>query len=103
MEIKKFKLPLLLAAAMSLVIISGCKIGPKYTRPDYTGKSTFRFDMAKDSASFADTSWTYLFKDPVLQGLIRSGLQNNFDLKMAFERVNQARAQFKVVRADIYP
>jgi NodT family efflux transporter outer membrane factor (OMF) lipoprotein len=103
MAIKTMKIPVFLAAAISLVIIAGCKVGPKYARPDYTGKSAFRFDTVKDSISFADTSWTYLFKDSVLNNLIRTGLQNNFDLKMAFERVNQARAQFKVVRADIYP
>jgi NodT family efflux transporter outer membrane factor (OMF) lipoprotein len=97
------KSPLLLAAALTFLFFSGCKIGPKYSRPDYTGTSTFRFDSIRDSLSFADTSWTYLFRDSALQGLIRTGLQNNFDLKMAYERVNQARAQFKVVRADIYP
>ncbi len=103
MDLKKLKVPVLLAAGVAIMLISGCKIGPNYTRPDYTGKSTFRFDELKDSVSFADTSWTYLFRDSVLQNLIRTGLRNNFDLKMAFEKVNQARAQFKVVRADIYP
>ena len=86
-----------------LVFIAGCKIGPNYRRPNYDLGKNYRNSGQADSLSFADTSWTFLFKDPVLLGLIRKGLENNFDLKIAFERVNQARVVFKQARADIWP
>jgi NodT family efflux transporter outer membrane factor (OMF) lipoprotein len=103
MFITKLKYPLLLATAFSIIIISGCKIGPKYNRPDYNTGKQYRFSVQADSTSFADTSWTYLFRDSVLQGMIRTGLQNNFDLNIAYQRVNQAKASFKAARADLYP
>ena len=97
------KIPVLLAAAISLILIAGCKVGPKYARPDYNTDTTYRFATQYDTVSFADTSWTYLFRDPVLRKLIDQGLQNNFDLKIAYERVNQARSSFKEARAEMWP
>jgi multidrug efflux system outer membrane protein len=99
----KIKYPLLLAVALFTLFISGCKVGPKYARPDYNTDSTYRFATGYDTVSFADTSWTYLFRDSVLRNLIVRGLQNNFDLKIAYERVNQARASFKEARAEMWP
>lgn len=93
----------ILVIIVTLGFLAGCKIGPKYERPAYALDSTYRFAKSKDTVSFADTSWTYIFKDTLLHRLIRTGLQNNFDLKIAFERVNQARASFKEARADLYP
>ena len=95
---KRFILGLLV-----LVFVAGCKIGPNYKQPNYNLGKNYRNSGQADSISFADTSWTYLFKYPVLLVLIRKGLENNFDLKIAFERVNQARAVFKQARADIWP
>ncbi|MFH1160221.1 MAG: efflux transporter outer membrane subunit [bacterium] len=89
-----------------LIVVSGfeaCKIGPNYKRPVYDTGKQYRFSASTDSTSFADSSWTYVFRDTVLQKLIGQGLENNFDLLMAYERVNQARAAFKSTRADIWP
>lgn len=84
-------------------ILAGCKIGPNYKQPQYDLGKNYRYAITTDSTSLADTSWTYLFKDPVLQALIRKGLEYNFDLKIAYERVNQAMASFKQARADLLP
>jgi multidrug efflux system outer membrane protein len=86
-----------------LVFIAGCRVGPNYKQPKYDLGKNYRNAAKAGTLSFADTSWTYLFKDTVLLGLIRKGLENNFDLKIAFERVNQARAVFKQARADLWP
>ena len=93
----------MLLVGISLLFLSGCKIGPNYKRPEIGTGASYRFSTQKDATSFADTSWTCLFKDPVLNDMIRRGLENNFDLKIAFERVNQSRAVFKQARADLYP
>jgi multidrug efflux system outer membrane protein len=86
-----------------LIFFTGCKIGPDYRRPGYDPGKNYRYSGQASSISFADTSWTNLFRDPALQAMIRKGLENNFDLRMAFERVNQARAVFRQARADIWP
>jgi multidrug efflux system outer membrane protein len=93
----------LLIAAIVLISISGCKIGPNYKRPQTNLGKQYRFANQADTLSFADTSWTKLFRDTVLQNLIKKGLQANFDLRIAFARVNEARAQFKATRAELFP
>ncbi|MCX6241052.1 MAG: efflux transporter outer membrane subunit [Bacteroidetes bacterium] len=90
-------------AAIMLLSIDSCKIGPNYKRPTTDLGKQYRFSNLPDTLSFADTSWTKLFRDTVLHNLIRKGLQANFDLRIAFARVNEARAQFKAARAELFP
>jgi outer membrane protein, multidrug efflux system len=103
MQIRTTKFTFLLTTVMVFLLVGGCKIGPNYKQPQYNLGNNYRYAVTSDSSSLADTSWTYLFKDPVLQALIRQGLANNFDLKIAVERVNQAMASFKQARAEIWP
>ena len=100
--IKKYNRRFVLGLVI-LIFVAGCRIGPDYKQPKYDLGKNYRNSTQADSISFADTSWSYLFKDPVLLALIRKGLENNFDLKIAFERINQARAVFRQARADIWP
>lgn len=53
--------------------------------------------------TFADTEWASVFQDPVLQGLIKEALSNNFDLRVAATRVLQAEANLGIVRANQFP
>ncbi len=92
-----------MAWGLLILIIAGCKVGPNYTRPDIDTGNAYRFSKTGDSTSFADTTWTFVFRDTILQQLIWQGLSYNFDLRMAIERVNQARAAFKYTRAEIWP
>lgn len=94
----------ILLVGIGLVFIAGsCKIGPNYSRPDYQPGDQYRFSQNADSLSFADSTWTFVFRDSVLQHLIWKGLEYNFDLRMALARVKQARAAFINVRANLLP
>lgn len=85
-------------------IIAGCKVGPEYRRPDATPPKDFRSQVASTEAgSLADLPWWQIFNDKALQGLITQALAGNYDLKVAVARIEQARAQVAVVRADLYP
>jgi multidrug efflux system outer membrane protein len=53
--------------------------------------------------SFADLPWWQVFHDPKLQELIRTALKQNYDLQLAVERVNAARAQVGIVRSNQFP
>jgi multidrug efflux system outer membrane protein len=55
------------------------------------------------SASFADLPWWQVFHDPQLQELVRTALKQNYDLQLAIERVNAARAQVGIVRSNEFP
>jgi len=43
------------------------------------------------------------FQDPVLQELIQTALKQNYDLQIATERINAARAQVAITRSALFP
>jgi NodT family efflux transporter outer membrane factor (OMF) lipoprotein len=96
------KFPILLLF-LTVVFAFGCKVGPKYVRPTVKTDSLFRFAKSADTNSLANVEWIKLFKDTVLQRLIRTGLQNNYDIRIAFARIEEARAAFKVARGQQWP
>jgi multidrug efflux system outer membrane protein len=68
-------------------------VGPNYKRPAVNAPASFRGAQgAAQQASFADLPWWEVFKDDTLQGLIRTALTNNYNLRIAITRVEQARA-----------
>ena len=56
-----------------------------------------------DEQSFGDQRWWEVFQDPALQALIRTALQNNYDVRIAATRVLEAQAQLGITRADQLP
>jgi multidrug efflux system outer membrane protein len=53
--------------------------------------------------SFGDQKWWEAFQDETLQVLIRTALQQNYDVRIAAARILEARAQLGVARADQLP
>ena len=53
--------------------------------------------------SLADAKWFEVFNDEKLQELIREALANNYDMREATARINQARAELGLTRADQFP
>lgn len=99
---KYFKLTYLLLL-LPVFLAFGCKVGPNYQRPVVATDSLFRFADNKDTASIANLEWVKLFKDTVLQRLVKTGLQNNYDIRIAFSRIEQAKANFKIERGKQWP
>jgi outer membrane protein, multidrug efflux system len=90
--------------AVILFLLSGCTLGPDYLRPQVLIPDNHRGVVGQPAAeSLADLPWWELFKDPVLQELTRESLRNNYDLRTAAARVEEARAQIGVVRSFLYP
>ena len=92
---------LLLAAGFVLVTAS-CTVGPDYKRPPVTSPEAWR-DAAAEEDSIANVPWWELFQDETLQGLIRLALEQNRDLRIAVERIEEARARYGFTRADRWP
>src|SRR5579862_2938804 len=93
---------------LAALVISGCAVGPNYHRPAVQTPPAFRGpDQSQQAepqiASFADLPWWQVFHDPQLQELIRTALKQNYDLQLAVERVNGARAQVGIVRSNQFP
>lgn len=98
--------PFLLALSASLVV-AGCSLAPVYERPgqpvpaQYPNTTAGTDDLTAPSA--VELGWSELFKDPQLQALIDIALENNRDLRIAVDRVEEARALFGISRADRFP
>jgi len=91
------------ATVLLSVLLAGCNLGPKYNRPTVQPPANFYGAQQATANSQADAAWWELFKDPVLQGLIKEALQNNYDLQLAFYRVEQERALAGVTRSQYFP
>jgi multidrug efflux system outer membrane protein len=93
----------LLKVALLAFLLTGCTVGPKYQKPTFQPPPTFYTEAQASSDSIADQGWWDLFKDPILQGLIREAFNSNYDLKLAVSRVEQERALVGVTRSQYFP
>ena len=87
------------------LLAGACTVGPNYKRPVVQTPSAFRGAdaPAPGERSLADRPWFELFQDPALTQLVMTALAQNFDLRIASERVLQARAALRITRADQFP
>jgi len=86
-----------------LLLFAGCVAGPDYKRPPVNAPQNFRGDTAGLTNSLGDMPWWELFRDDTLQALVRSALTNNYDVRIAAARVEQARAVQAETRSGYYP
>lgn len=97
--------------AIAAVLASGASacilLGPDYERPPLPAMEQFRGEASapqeKRDESFADLPWWSVFEDPVLNDLVKVALQNNYDVRIALARVEQARALAGVAASEFYP
>ncbi|WP_431127002.1 efflux transporter outer membrane subunit [Variovorax paradoxus] len=94
-------IPTALAAAM---LLAGCSLIPTYERPAAPVPTTFPGDPAQPAGpAAAAVPWEDFFTDARLNGLIRTALENNRDLRVSVLNIEQARAQFQVQRSSLFP
>ena len=88
------------------VWMAGCAVGPNYHRPAVQTPENFRAPdplPAPQAASLADLKWWDVFKDEKLQDLMRTALVQNYDLRDAAARVEEARANLGITRSNQFP
>jgi multidrug efflux system outer membrane protein len=98
----------LISLGSLLILMVGCRVGPKYVRPLVTAPEVYRgADEASvssaDQESLGDQKWTQVFHEPELQDLIRTALENNYDIRIAAQRVLEAQAQLRIIRSQQFP
>ena len=91
-------------AALVASAATACTLGQNYQRPSIQTPSAYRSASGQaTAASLADLQWFELFRDDTLNGLIKTALQENFELRIAAQRVLQARAAYGITRAGQWP
>lgn len=85
------------------LLFSGCVVGPKYHEPKMPLPSQYE-ESADPSGSYADLrTWWTQFNDPLLDEFIAEALDDNYDLRIAVEKIEQARSQYRVERSYLWP
>lgn len=86
------------------LLLQSCFTAKTYTRPDIKAENRYRTEVVvQDSASLADVSWDKLFTDPVLQQHIKTGLQHNFDVRIAMQNIAASQAYLKQAKSAYLP
>ena len=99
----------LVGLSLTLLLSAGCAVGPNYKRPSVDVPGMYRGTTPQDAAqpaateSLGEQRWWEVFQDKQLQDLIRTALQQNYDVRIAATRILQAQAQLGITRADQLP
>jgi NodT family efflux transporter outer membrane factor (OMF) lipoprotein len=88
--------------------LAGCAVGPDYFTPDAALPATFLAQTASKEPASGGASpdlwqWWRTLRDPLLNDLIDRTMANNLDLKIALDRLQQARLQLVVIGARALP
>ena len=92
----------LLMPCAAAALLAGCAMGPSYQRPEIAAPSNWR-TPGTDAASLANTEWWGYYRDPVLTNLIATALTNNYDLRIAAARIEEARGGYRAQRSFLLP
>jgi len=92
------------------VLLSGCTLIPKYTRPeapipaDWPKGPAYKESTATSEAKLpTDVKWQDFFIDERLKEVITLALNNNRDLRVAALNIEKARALYRIQRAELFP
>lgn len=100
---KRYIIPLMVVAAASAVSVSSCSGTRNLTAPQVDMPSTFNRSDYVDSLSEGDKVWWKYYNDTTLCKLIDRVLANNYDLRIALSRVEQARQLYGVSKSEMLP
>ena len=96
------------ALALPLLLAGCATLQPTYEQPPVAASVPASWPegdayLANSEASLASLSYTQVFHDPRLQGLIAQALANNRNLATAIANIRVARAQYRIQRSDRLP
>lgn len=98
-RIYKVVIPVLVAFVMQ-----SCFTAKTYERPEVKTDNLYRMEtVSTDTTSLGDLAWNNLFTDPILQGHINNGLQNNLDIRIAMQNIAASEAYMKQGKAGYFP
>ncbi|KFF15132.1 efflux transporter outer membrane subunit [Flavobacterium hydatis] len=95
----------IVTVVITATVMQSCFVAKEYERPkDIKTENLYRTEVvSKDSTSMANVSWDKVFTDPILQGYIRKGLENNLDIRIAMQNIAAAEASMKQGKAGYFP
>ena len=92
-----------IAIVLVATILAGCSQNPKFIKPELPTAPAYVGSAASAGPRATDIAWRDFFRDPQLQALIERALVNNRDLRIAVLRIDEARGQYRIQRAERLP
>lgn len=99
--LRLLRFPPLLAVCLA-ALLSACA-SPKPQPPDVSAAKDASFRQAADQAPPVETSWWRGFDDAALMALVQRAHSANHDVRIAMQRVRQARAGQTAVASRLWP
>ena len=90
MKLNKLYIAILLFAG----ILTSCKVGKSYVRPDLHLPDSLA--QHQDTVSFGDKDWEEIYTDSTLRSLIDRALDHNKDMLIAAARIKEMAAQKRI-------
>ena len=111
------RIQLLIASAVSAVLLTGCRVGPKYQKPPALAQappavykespvnfpSSDVWKVAQPQDAMLHGKWWEIYKDPELNSLEEKLNIDNQTIKQYFESFMAARAIVAEARSQLYP
>ncbi|MDQ0321928.1 multidrug efflux system outer membrane protein [Pararhizobium capsulatum DSM 1112] len=88
---------------LSLLLLSGCTVGPDYQKPDASVPGKFSQGSQASADNVTLSPWWQAFRDAKLNSLITQGMNENLDVQQALERIIEARANVVVAASGGLP
>ncbi|RKS14180.1 efflux transporter outer membrane subunit [Flavobacterium sp. 120] len=89
---------------VTAILMQSCFVAKDYKRPELKTENLYRNEVVStDTISLANVAWNNVFTDPLLQGYIKKGLENNLDIKIAMQNIAAAEATMKQGKAGYFP
>ena len=95
------------AAALLLLSLTGCAVGPNYHRPDVPVAPAWKEQPPWRAASPKDSlpkgEWWSIFGDAELNQYESQALQANQTIEVARDQLQQARASARITQSGLFP
>ncbi|NDV84163.1 efflux transporter outer membrane subunit [Bacteroides sp. 51] len=103
MNRNKYTRGYILLGLVALIGLTSCGSAYHYKTPDYDADNLYGEMTSADTMTIANTPWQEYFTDAHLIALINKGIENNFDLQIAYTRIQQAEASLGMAKAAYFP
>jgi NodT family efflux transporter outer membrane factor (OMF) lipoprotein len=86
-----------------LIGLPACQVINKYKTPEIDSDNLYGEMTSSDTTTIASIPWKEYFTDSFLILLIDEGIKKNYDLQIAYTRIQQAEANLSMAKAAYFP
>lgn len=97
------KYRILLPILFFATIISSCRMGRQYVRPEVYATASHERNDTSAVVSVANMQWWEIYTDTVLKTLIERTLENNKDIKIAVAKIEELAAANRMEFSQLFP